>query len=153
MVAQSGVLPENRCAKLRPPLEFQLVAATVNTSLIVKALVGPRFFGHCETSRRFVASFPQRQRHRHTSTGLGPGSRHSQCFVSVMVIVCPDIGIQCQHRNILCKYVFKSISFKPLLIFKIDLRIFDKSRVKWRVLILLYLFSQQNIKSLTTKTL
>ena len=27
MVAQSGVLPENRCAKLRPPLEFELVAA------------------------------------------------------------------------------------------------------------------------------
>ena len=29
MVAQSGVLPENRCAKLRPPLEFYLVAAPV----------------------------------------------------------------------------------------------------------------------------
>ena len=28
MVAQSGVLPESRCAKLRPPLEFELLAAT-----------------------------------------------------------------------------------------------------------------------------
>ena len=28
IIAWAGVLPENRCAKLRPPLEFELVAAT-----------------------------------------------------------------------------------------------------------------------------
>ena len=27
-----GVLPENRCAKLRPPLEFELVAAPAESS-------------------------------------------------------------------------------------------------------------------------
>ena len=35
MVSRSCMLPENRCAKLRPPLEFELVAATALHRLIV----------------------------------------------------------------------------------------------------------------------
>ena len=38
MVARSGVLPENRCAKVRPPLEFELVAATVPSYFIFETV-------------------------------------------------------------------------------------------------------------------